>query len=295
VYNSTSSGFYSYSAVKTDIYNEWTYNPVNRPVNYFNFSQKQNSVILFANYGNQLSQELSVLKTNVGASDLGVLPSGLGDLIYSGCTQGSGADSIFVGKSVRTIIAMSDSALTLGRLVNSAGDTTYRWPLSRLTLLNAVCARIDSEFYSSTVDTFSTKPLRIKGVKPLYKSILLRRDPNTINGVKRFVVPNYAAYENKPTEFKLEQNYPNPFNPTTTIEFSLMAEARVTLKVYNVVGQEVMTLLDNQDLQYGHQGVQFNASNLASGVYFYRMEATTVDAKGVRTIFTNTKKMLLLK
>ena len=74
-----------------------------------------------------------------------------------------------------------------------------------------------------------------------------------------------------------------------------MGEAKVTLKVYNVVGQEVATLLNNQALDYGHQAVQFNASNLSSGVYFYRMEATTVDDKGARTIFTSTKKMLLLK
>ena len=121
------------------------------------------------------------------------------------------------------------------------------------------------------------------------------RDPNNLNLVRKFVVPNYATDEYKPAQFKLEQNYPNPFNPVTTIEFNLMERAQVTLKVYNVIGQEVMTLLNNEDMDYGRQGVQFNAGNLASGIYFYRMDATTVDEKGVRNTFSNVKKMMLVK
>jgi len=200
-----------------------------------------------------------------------------------------------VGKSVRTIIAMADSALTIGRLIKSNGDTVYRWPLSRLVTLNSVIAKIDSEFYSATIETISTKPLRIKGVKALYKSLILRRDPNSINTAHRFVVPNYATDNYKPVQFTLEQNYPNPFNPITTIEFELMERSQVTLKVYNVIGQEVMTLLNNTDLEYGRQAVQFNAGDLASGVYFYRMDATTTDDKGIRSTFSSVKKMILMK
>ena len=88
-----------------------------------------------------------------------------------------------------------------------------------------------------------------------------------------------------PTEFTLEQNYPNPFNPTTNIKYSITNSTHVTLKVFNVLGQEVASLV-NQEQKAGQYVVDFNASNLASGIYMYRIQA------GNNTI---TKKMLLLK
>ncbi|MBV6444332.1 MAG: hypothetical protein IFNCLDLE_00593 [Ignavibacteriaceae bacterium] len=93
-----------------------------------------------------------------------------------------------------------------------------------------------------------------------------------------------------PTEYALAQNFPNPFNPSTTIEFSLKADARVTLKLYNALGQEVKTILgDNYAM--GNYKIDFNASGLNSGVYFYTIEASGVDGSK----FTATKKMILMK
>jgi len=94
--------------------------------------------------------------------------------------------------------------------------------------------------------------------------------------------------ENKPLVFDLSQNYPNPFNPTTTIKFSVLAEREVAntkLMVYNILGQQVAELL-NKPLSAGNYQVEFNATNLPSGVYFYRLQSGN---------FTETKKMLLMK
>jgi hypothetical protein len=88
-----------------------------------------------------------------------------------------------------------------------------------------------------------------------------------------------------PGTFHLAQNYPNPFNPITTLRFNLPYVTPVTLKVYNVMGQEVATLVD-QKLASGSHQLEFNANDLPSGIYFYRIEAAG---------FTDMKKMVLLK
>jgi len=88
-----------------------------------------------------------------------------------------------------------------------------------------------------------------------------------------------------PTSFQLGQNYPNPFNPSTTIPIQLPKTERVVLKVFDVLGREVATLL-NETLSANEYLIPFNASNLSSGVYFYRIQAGE---------FVETKKMILLK
>ncbi len=91
--------------------------------------------------------------------------------------------------------------------------------------------------------------------------------------------------EGLPNQYTLDQNYPNPFNPTTTIRFGIPKESNVKLKVYNSIGQEITTLV-NEALKPGFHLVNFNASNIASGVYFYRIEADN---------FIEVKKLVLLK
>ncbi|MFZ0454378.1 MAG: T9SS type A sorting domain-containing protein, partial [Ignavibacteriaceae bacterium] len=88
-----------------------------------------------------------------------------------------------------------------------------------------------------------------------------------------------------PMTYKLSQNYPNPFNPTTTIEFALPKAQNVTLKIYNVLGQEVATLI-NSNIAAGNHSIRFDASNLSSGLYIYKISAGS---------FTSAKKMMLLK
>jgi hypothetical protein len=93
-----------------------------------------------------------------------------------------------------------------------------------------------------------------------------------------------------PAEFSLDQNYPNPFNPSTKITFSLATDSRVSLKVFDVIGQEVASLI-NQELTAGVHNIDFNAAGINSGVYFYRIEASGVN--GAK--FVDVKKMILLK
>ncbi len=93
-----------------------------------------------------------------------------------------------------------------------------------------------------------------------------------------------------PTEFSLGQNYPNPFNPATKIKFALPVAAKVSVKVYNVVGQQVAGLINGQ-FETGLHEVEFDASKFSSGVYFYTIEATGVDGQS----FGSTKKMMLMK
>jgi len=73
-----------------------------------------------------------------------------------------------------------------------------------------------------------------------------------------------------PKEFAMEQNYPNPFNPSTVIHYQLPVESKVTLKIYNVLGQEVATLLEGTQ-QAGYRSVEWDAGNLSSGIYIYQM------------------------
>jgi hypothetical protein len=88
-----------------------------------------------------------------------------------------------------------------------------------------------------------------------------------------------------PNNFELMQNYPNPFNPSTTISFAIPSRSRVSLKIFDVLGREVSTIVF-EEMAAGSYTRQWNASTLASGVYFYRLQAGT---------YNETKKLLLLK
>jgi hypothetical protein len=93
------------------------------------------------------------------------------------------------------------------------------------------------------------------------------------------------SQEQVSTSFDLKQNYPNPFNPTTTIKFSLSHSRYVTVKIFNLLGAEVATVLA-RNLTAGSHSVGWNAANFPSGVYFYRLQT----GESIQT-----KKLLLLK
>ncbi|KAA0244619.1 MAG: T9SS C-terminal target domain-containing protein, partial [Chlorobiota bacterium] len=99
----------------------------------------------------------------------------------------------------------------------------------------------------------------------------------------------YKISVNNPTEvvdnYELSQNYPNPFNPTTTISYSIKTSGEVSLKVYDMLGTEVASLV-NENQEAGNYSVTFNASNLPSGIYVYALTSGN---------FVDTKKLILLK
>lgn len=101
---------------------------------------------------------------------------------------------------------------------------------------------------------------------------------NIITGVK-------TNHELLPERYQLYQNYPNPFNPSTIITWQQPSESHVLLKIYNILGKEVSTIV-NEIKPAGKYKITFDASNLASGVYFYRL---------ITNSFNETKKMILIR
>ena len=157
----------------------------------------------------------------------------------------------------------------------SAGSTpSGTWtvvsiPMSTLNPSNQSFSRIDILEMSGKAVTYYLDDIQLNG----------KSDAQVATGVDNNGTPQV------PVALMLGQNYPNPFNPTTNITFALPNESHVTLKVYNSLGQEVSTLVEG-NMGAGTHNLVWDGSRLASGVYFYRMQA------GNQVI---TKKMLLIK
>ncbi len=173
--------------------------------------------------------------------------------------------------------------------------TSLQWTPSRRGALYELQVSYDSAFSQLLVDStgIADNSFRLHGIRSnltYYWRVRASDEWGTSDWsiTWGFITGTVTAIGNEPSvplKFGLEQNYPNPFNPTTNIEYRIADVGLVTLKVYNVLGQRVTTLVDKVE-QPGSYEVQFNGSNLASGVYFYRL-----DAGG----YSKTLRMLLLK
>ncbi len=249
-------------------------------------------------YPNRLLAELILLKLNIAASYGNVTPNGFGDLIFND----NGNNSHFLnGKTIYEIAGTPappgigmyhgfvDSVLTY---YNGFGNyDNFVQPY--FTNLADAIAMINNVFYDSpdVSDTISINPLKLKGNKQLSEVMFLTSNPNT-----KIFEYNFSNYVTTPTEFELYQNYPNPFNPNTTIEFYIPNESIVNLNVYNILGQKVKTILQNQFLESGFNEVEFDGSNLPSGIYFARIEVKEIeDEENVSNEIVKLKKMMLLK
>jgi hypothetical protein len=117
-------------------------------------------------------------------------------------------------------------------------------------------------------------------------SAILASDPG------RFAVAALAGSP-APVVFALSQNYPNPFNPSTVIRYALPSGGRVTLRVYDILGRQVESLVDGIQ-ESGSRSVEWNAGAHASGIYFYRLTVRSDDGEG-RLLFEEVKKMVAVK
>jgi len=229
-------------------------------------------------YNNRLSGEMLTLRLNIAASDVGITDAHLGEIIFR---DTSNVSNPLNNRSLRDVCAFVDSAMTYW--------STYNSDPSFYPLLGYWLSSINSAF-AGPIDTMGTSPLRIKFAKALFSVPFLQANPDPPPFIPEFQPTRLV--DELPSHFELPQNYPNPFNPVTTIEFVLPNPAIVTLKIYNTLGQEVASLLDRVALDEGRQIMDFDGTQLSSGVYIYRLSAEDVD--GGR-ISTGVKKMILVK
>jgi|GEM_PF-3254459 len=231
--------------------------------------------------GNSLVAELITLRTNIAASKGGITPPygqagypTFGDIVFDE------EDNPCSGFSLEDICKMADTMLTYDTLAR-----TTRNDYDPDILLDCI-QRVNNEFSGkiSLYDTNILDPLKVNAIRPINQVTFVKRPSKMNSSVQNFL-------QQKPKSFLLEQNYPNPFNPSTALSFQLSAISEVDLKVYDVLGREVATLLNSEQLDEGEHEVQFDASKLSSGVYFYRISVTQ---DGILRN-TETRKMLLMK
>jgi|WetSurMetagenome_2_1015567.scaffolds.fasta_scaffold65922_2 plastocyanin len=168
--------------------------------------------------------------------------------------------------------------VSVGDTVQWEGDFTMH-PLSSTTIPAGA-----TSFQNGTGNTFSYAVI----IAGTYN---YQCDVHHSSGmIGSFTATTITSVENKqsslePNAYQLKQNYPNPFNPTTTISFDLPIQSFVSLKVYNLIGQEVAAIV-NEDMAAGSYSMTWNAASMPSGIYLYRLQTKS---------FTETRKLVLLK
>jgi len=227
----------------------------------------------YKKHPNHLAGELMALRINMMASDIGITPEEFPDLVFMDSTNLSHPFNNF---TVWEIADKIDTAMS-----NCSGSLDY-------ALLDTLARKINTAF-KGPVDTISRCPLKVFGNVRL-KDVSFLYKPDTLKPRHRYV--RNAVISSPLESYELDQNYPNPFNPTTTIRFSISSLSIVELTVFNILGQEVKTILRKQVLEEGAYEFPFDGSPYATGVYFYRL--TTYVPKTEQTT-SSIRKMLLLK
>jgi hypothetical protein len=230
-------------------------------------------------YNNLLVAELLTLKFNAYQSDNGNTGTGFRNLIY--VKQGGDPAALPAEVIIDSIIWYGDKYLTCEDSRFTGAELT-----TLMHNINAVFAgEFDTLSYGGDMKYGGGKTV-LKPAKYLAEVSVMYRA--SLAEVAPVTNPGYEIAETEPLQYNLAQNYPNPFNPVTTIEFDIPEDAFVTMKIYNVLGQEVATLIDREEFTEGTNEVEFDASALSSGVYYYRLVVND-------GAFTQVKKMMLVK
>jgi chitinase len=217
------------------------------------------------------------------ASPVAMNPSAFTSLQFA---VSGGASGITLNVALQNDSGKSFPTITVGAVAANVWKVVTV-PITQLDPSGYVFQRVDIMEESGVTKTYYLDNIELVGVTagssktPTLAGTPSVSSPMAISGLATM----------KPKEFELAQNYPNPFNPTTTINYSLPSDANVTLDVYNMLGQKVVTLFSGIQTTGEHQA-NFNGANLASGVYIYRMEAHPVSGGAA---FTQVKKMVLTK
>jgi hypothetical protein len=175
-------------------------------------------------------------------------------------------------------------------ITENSGSTNNRWdPGEKITIItplqyNPVFPRFHAALNSSFPAGAVVLPNEGDTNVVLTKRPLTEDDTYTFQTAPSLIT-GYGIEDILPLEFRLEQNYPNPFNPSTTINFTIPSDGTVKLTLFNVLGEQVASLFEGV-LERGFHRIEFNASNLASGVYIYAVEFENL---------VQSKKMMLLK
>lgn len=239
---------------------------------------------------------------------------------YEGIIQnyGNSNASIQAYNRLYTIVSLTNSSPSVfnqlkGFYLQQAANQTDSLMIGTLKHLSDLCL-VSAEEYLPAINNFdeiaqqnpNTDIALYRQIDALTTSLLMPQDSSLNKGVLgKYSVTNLSEYTNKlnellstrgksglesekellPTEYTLYQNYPNPFNPTTTIKYDLPNTSDVSLIIYDILGRKVKELVNTKQ-QAGRYEIQFNASNLASGVYIYQLIADK---------YFSSKKMILLK
>jgi hypothetical protein len=176
---------------------------------------------------------------------------------------------------------MANELLTLGySRRNSRGELTVRDSVESINETVTVtagtfnnCLKISSTQFDVTgTVVFCEYSYYAKSIGLVKEQRTLPADQQHTAGLIEYGITGINNESMQPANFSLSQNYPNPFNPSTTINYSLEKEGNVKLSVYNAIGSKVATIV-NENKPSGNYSVQFNGSNLSSGIYFYKLES----------------------
>jgi hypothetical protein len=179
-----------------------------------------------------------------------------------------GGDTLLIA----AVLAKSSTAIAAGILRTTVAQSSYTQFSITLQYLSSVTPD------SGGIDVAI---LRASGSSTVHAGSTFKIDDLTFSGTTSVE----SSIGQTPQSYALHQNYPNPFNPTTVINFDLPVSGTISLKVFDLLGREVATLVDGR-MEAGFHQVTFDASRLTSGVYFYRIQAGS---------FSETKRLVLLK